>query len=156
MNYWLMKSEPSTYSIDHLKRDRRTEWEGVRNYQARNYLRDGMKKGDLALFYHSSTQPAGVAGLAKVSRDAAPDPTQFDKKSPYYDDASELAQPRWVSVELAFVEKFENFVPLELIKADPRLRGMEVARRGSRLSVQPVEKNAFDRILELGRSRAKR
>jgi predicted RNA-binding protein with PUA-like domain len=155
MNYWLMKSEPTVYSIDDLKRDRNTEWEGVRNYQARNHMRDTMKKGDLVLFYHSSTQPTGVAGLAKVSRAAAPDPTQFDKKSSYYDSTSQPAEPRWISVELSFMEKFQTFVPLDLIKNEPRLRGMEVTRRGSRLSVQPVAKTALERILELGGSRVK-
>ena len=139
-----MKSEPESYSIDDLKRDRRTPWNGVRNYQARNHMR-AMKKGDLVLFYHSRSQPPAVAGLAKVVKEAYPDPTQFDRKSEYHDQKSAKDAPRWWMVDLGFVERFGVAVPLSVIKADRRLAGM-VLVNNSRLSVQPVTDQEFDRV----------
>ena len=107
-NYWLMKSEPNTYSIDDLKKDAKTIWDGVRNYQARNFMMRDMQVGDTVLFYHSSADPSGVSGIAKVSRKALPDPTQFDKKSKYYDPKSTKEKPRWYCVEVSYQEKFKN------------------------------------------------
>ena len=138
-----MKSEPNVYSIDDLRRDRRTAWTGVRNYQARNNMR-AMKKGDLVLFYHSSTAPPGVAGVAKVVKEAYPDPTQFDRKSEYHDPKSAKEDPRWWLVDVAFVRRFDETLPLVTIKADKRLADM-VLVNNSRLSVQPVKAREFDR-----------
>ena len=146
-HYWLMKSEPDVFSIDDLRRDGRAPWDGVRNFQARNNMR-AMKKGDLVLFYHSSTEPPGVAGLARVAREAFPDHTAWEKKSEYYDPRSKPEKPLWMMVEIEFVEAFPKYVPLDRLKSDPRLTGMLVARRG-RLSVQPVEEKHFRRVLEM-------
>ena len=137
MRYWLIKSEPSTYSIDDLKEDGKTCWEGVRNFQARNFLRDQMKKGDLALFYHSSAEPPGVAGACRIAKEGYPDTSS--------------KETGWVRVDVEFVSKFKHFVPLDRIKADLKLKGMLVARRGMRLSVQPVEKTHFDEVTRLGK-----
>ena len=136
-----MKSEPEVYSIDDLRRDRRTAWNGVRNYQARNHMR-AMKQGDLVLFYHSSSDPAGVAGVAKVVKEAYPDPTQFDRKSEYHDAKSSPDDPRWWLVEIAFVERFTDTVTLASIKAEQRLQDM-VLVNNSRLSVQPVAADEY-------------
>ena len=134
MNHWLIKSEPTTYSIDDLKKDGQTYWDGIRNYQARNFMRDKMKKGDLALFYHSSAEPPGVAGICRVAKEAYP----------------EKKEPEWVGVEVEFVKKFKRFVPLEELKANKKLQGMLVLKRGMRLSVQPVEKVHFEEVVHLG------
>lgn len=146
--YWLMKSEPDVYSIDHLERDGTESWEGVRNYQARNFLRD-MAVGDLAIFYHSSAKPPGAAGVCKISREAYPDNTQSDKKSKYYDPKSKKEDPRWSMVDVSFVEKFKEPVSLKALKDDPELEGMRVTQKGSRLSVQPVDKAHFKRVLKM-------
>jgi predicted RNA-binding protein with PUA-like domain len=151
--YWLMKTEPGTYSIDDLERDGTTCWEGVRNYQARNLLRDEVQAGDLVIFYHSNADPPGAAGIAKVARAGYPDPYAFDKRSKYFDPKSDKAKPTWFVVDVAFEEKFASVVPLADLKADPQLKGMLVARRGMRLSVQPVEKEHFSRVRNLGRAR---
>lgn len=145
--YWLMKSEPDVYSIDDLARERVGTWEGVRNYQARNYMRT-MRAGDLAFLYHSSVEPPGLAGLMRVQREAYVDPTQFDPKSPYYDDKSKPEAPRWDRVDVEFIERLPRFVTLEELKADPKCEGMLVIKRGMRLSVQPVEKPAFAHLLK--------
>ncbi len=150
MAYWLMKSEPDVYSIDDLARDGRTHWEGVRNFQARNFMRDQMKVGDEVLFYHSNADPPGVAGLARVVREAYPDPAAWDPRSPYFDEQSSPDQPRWVMVDVAFVEKFPRLVTLDEIRQDPALADMILVKR-SRLSVQPVTAGQFRRILELAR-----
>jgi predicted RNA-binding protein with PUA-like domain len=151
MRHWLIKSEADVYSIDDLNRDGRTAWDGVRNYQARNWMRDDMKPGDLVLFYHSNGDPPGVAGLAKVASAPYDDPTQFDPASPYHDPKSTPQAPRWQLVDFAFVERFPAEVPLPLLKADPSLDGMELLRKGSRLSVQPVTEAHFQRVLALAR-----
>ncbi len=153
---WLMKSEPDVYSIDDLARDGTTTWEGVRNFTARNFMRDGMKVGDLVLYYHSNAEPSGVAGIAKVSRLAYPDPTQFDEKSEYFDPTAKKDEPRWLMVEVAFVEKFPAFVSLETLKKDEALAEMLVVQKGQRLSVQPVEKKHFERVVAMGRARLAR
>jgi predicted RNA-binding protein with PUA-like domain len=152
MNYWLIKSEPDEYSIDDLKNDGSSPWTGVRNYQARNFMRDGMRPGDLVLFYHSSTIPPGVSGLARVASEPYPDPTAFDPKSEYFDPKSSISNPTWMLVDFQFVEKFPTYITLEEIKSSPELQSMRVAQRGSRLSVQPVEKQHFELILERARA----
>lgn len=149
MKYWLMKSEPDVYSIDQLKKDKRTWWEGVRNYQARNFMID-MEVGDLVLFYHSNATPPGIAGIAKVSKPAAPDELQFDKKSEYYDAKSTPEKPRWSCVEVSFVKKFKNFISLPDLRDNAKLADMMVLQKGSRLSVQPVDKKHFELVEKLG------
>ncbi len=149
MKYWLMKSEPSVYAIEDLERDGQTCWEGVRNYQARNLMRDQMRVGDLVLFYHSNADPTGVAGLARVCREAYPDHFAFDPKSSYYDKRSTPDNPVWMMVDVAFVQKFPAVVSLADLKSDSALEGMMVTRRGARLSVQPVEKEHFGRVCNM-------
>lgn len=139
-----MKSEPDVYSIDDLKRDRRTPWNGVRNYQARNQMR-AMKKGDLVLFYHSRSKPPAVAGVAKVMKEVYPDPTQFNRKSEYHDPGSSKDDPRWWLVDVGFVERFANPVTLPAIKSEKRLADM-VLVNNSRLSVQPVTEQEYTRV----------
>jgi predicted RNA-binding protein with PUA-like domain len=150
--YWLVKSEPDVFSIEALRRDGHTHWEGVRNYQARNHLR-AMQLGDWVLFYHSNAKPPGVAGVARVSKEAYPDDSQFDPKSRYYDPDSKREEPRWSLVDVEFVEAFAELVPLDTLKDDASLEGMLVIKRGMRLSVQPVEPKHFKRVLRLGRSK---
>ncbi len=149
VRYWLMKSEPSCYSIDDLKRDRVGMWDDVRNYQARNFMRD-MKKGDKVLFYHSSVGDAtGIVGIAAVAKEAYPDPTQFDITSYKCDPKSTKENPRWSSVDLKFVEKFKEPLTLHELKLDPFFSDMLVVKRGMRLSVQPVHEAHFARIRSL-------
>ncbi|OHB25776.1 MAG: EVE domain-containing protein [Parcubacteria group bacterium RIFOXYD2_FULL_52_8] len=150
MNHWLMKTDVGDYSIDDLKRDKKTAWVGVRNYQARNYMRDQMQVGDLIFFYHSIADPSGIAGVAKVASKPYPDPTQFDKKSKYYDPKATKEKPIWFLVDIAFVKKFKRFVSLEEIKVNPKLAGIMVAQKGCRLSVQPVSAEHFKVIESLG------
>lgn len=142
--YWLMKSEPETYSIDDLARDGRTHWDGVRNFKARNNMR-AMRVGDEVLFYHSSASPPGVAGIARVCREAYPDPAQFDAKSKYHDAKSDRADPRWSMVDVEFVAKAPEVLGLPDIKAEKALAEMELVRYG-RLSVQSVTKAEFERV----------
>ncbi len=149
--YWLMKCEPEAYTIEDLERDGSTTWEGVRNFQARNFLRDDMKKGDGVLFYASNAEPSGVTGLAEVSREAYPDPFAFQKGHVYYDPKSDPANPTWVTVEIRFVEKFPGIVPLSTLKETPGLEKMVVTQKGSRLSVQPVTKQEHEIVRRLGR-----
>ena len=151
---WLMKSEPDVYSIDDLERDGTEPWEGVRNYQARNFMRE-MAVGDLALFYHSNAKPPGVAGVCRISREAYPDATQFDEKSKYFDAKSKMEDPRWSMVDVAFVEKFDEAVSLQELKDDSALEGMLVTQKGSRLSVQPVAKKHFKRVLKMAGAKTK-
>lgn len=146
--YWLIKSEPDTFSIEDLKRDKKAPWDGVRNYQARNFMRDEMQVGDLCLFYHSSANPPGIAGIAKVASKAYPDFTQFERKSPYFDPKSTQEEPRWFLVDMAFVKKFKELIPLNALKADPKLDGMLVRKPGVRLSIQPVSEKHFRYIAE--------
>lgn len=149
--YWLVKSEPETFSIDDLKKKKIASWEGVRNYQARNNLKL-MKVGELVLFYHSSTEPPGVVGLARVVKEAYPDHFAFDRKSAYYDAKTKPEAPRWFMVDLEFAERFPGTLSLERLKSDPKLKTMVVTQRGSRLSVQPVDKAHFDRVCRLARA----
>jgi predicted RNA-binding protein with PUA-like domain len=136
--YWLMKSEPGIYSIADLKRDGATCWEGVRNYQARNFMRDEMQIGDGVLFYHSQAQPMGIYGIAEVVRNAYPDHTAFDPEARYYDAKSDPANPTWLMVDIAYVATLDPPITLETLKKMPGLEKMMVIQRGSRLSVQPV------------------
>jgi len=149
-SYWLLKSEPNCYGIDDLKRDKQTGWDGVRNYQARNLMRDQMHVGDLALFYHSSAEPTGVAGVAKVVGPARPDPTALDPKNDHFDPKATAKDPIWMLVDVAFVAKFPKFVSLDDLRNEDRLQGIMVLARGSRLSVQPVSPEHFKIICELG------
>jgi predicted RNA-binding protein with PUA-like domain len=148
MRYWLMKSEPDEFSIDDLVRAKRqsTPWFGVRNYQARNYMRDDMRIGDRALFYHSSCPEPGVTGIVEVSRLAYPDTTQFDRKSPYYDAKSTRDAPRWFHVDVKLVRK-TRLVPLAELHATPGLEDMVTLRRGNRLSITPVTADEW-RVIE--------
>lgn len=152
-SYWLMKTEPDVFSIDDLeKRPGQTEhWDGVRNYQARNFMRDEMKVGDLILFYHSNATPPGVAGVAEVASKAYPDHTQFDKKSKYYDPKAREENPRWYMVDVKFVEKFKTFIPLDELKNHEFLGEMRLLQKGNRLSVMPVEADEFKYIKKLGK-----
>ena len=145
-----MKSEPDVYSIDDLARDGSTSWEGVRNYQARNFMRDDMRVGDRVLFYHSSADPPGVAGLARVSRAGYPDPSARDPASDYHDEKATDADPRWYMVDVEFVEKFPRLVTLDDLRAAPGLEKMLVLNR-SRLSVQPVTDAEYEAVVRLGR-----
>ncbi len=142
--FWLVKSEPGTYSIDDLARDGSTCWDGVRNYKARNNMR-AMSVGDAVLFYHSNANPPGVVGLARVCRKAYPDPAQFDRKSKYFDAKSTREKPRWDMVDIEFVARAEHPVTLSDIKSEPSLAEMELVRYG-RLSVQSVAKDEFERV----------
>ena len=151
MKYWLLKSEPNCYSIDDLKRDKVEMWDGTRNYQVRNMMRDDMKVGDLALFYHSNAgKETGVVGEMKIVKEAYPDPTQFDPKSEHPDLKSDPANPRWLCVDVKFIQKFKNLVSLQEIKLDPKFEGMPLVKKGNRLSVFPVSKKHFDRVVKLG------
>ncbi|MDX1680659.1 MAG: EVE domain-containing protein [Akkermansiaceae bacterium] len=149
MNYWLIKSEPDVFSIDDLKKVKREPWDGVRNYQARNFMMKEMKPGDLALFYHSNAKPPGVAGIAKVASETYPDPTQFKPKAKYYDPKSKKDNPRWWLVDFEFVKKFKEEIPLETLKNDKQLSEMMVCQKGSRLSITPVEAKHYKRIIKL-------
>ncbi|MGZ3797159.1 MAG: EVE domain-containing protein [Pseudobdellovibrionaceae bacterium] len=150
MNYWLMKSEPEVYSIEQLEKDKTTWWEGVRNYQARNFMMKEMKVGDLVLFYHSNAEPSGVAGIARVSNLAQPDKTQFNKKSEYYDEKATQEKPQWFCVQVEYVKKFKQVVPLAKLREVKPLADMLVLKKGSRLSVQPVSENHFVLVKNLG------
>ena len=150
--YWLMKSEPTDFSIDDLERVVTEPWTGVRNYQARNFMME-MKKGDRVLFYHSNAEPPGVAGVAEVVREAYPDTAQFDPKSDYFDPKSPQDKPRWFMVDVGFVQRFPAVLPLPELKAEAALEGMEVLRKGSRLSGTAVSKEHFDHVLKLARKR---
>ena len=149
MRYWLVKTEPSVYSIDDLAKDGATDWTGVRNYQARNFLVE-MRAGDKVLVYHSNAEPPGVAGVAEVSEEAKPDKTQFDRKGEYFDEKATVSKPRWFCPELQFVSKLKRLVPLEQLRAQPALSGMALLQKGSRLSVTPVTADEFQRIVKLG------
>ena len=153
MKHWLMKCEPAAYTIDDLKRDGTTSWEGVRNYQARNFIRDEMKAGDKVLFYASNADPSGVTGIAEISREAYPDKFATKKGHSYYDEKATKDDPIWYMVDIRFVEKFPEIVPLDTLKSTPGLEDMVVTKKGSRLSIQPVTKPEFEIVTKLGRRR---
>ena len=144
-----MKSEPDAYSIDDLQRDKREPWDGIRNYQARNMMRDDMKVGDKVFFYHSNCKEPGIVGIMKVVSKPYPDPTQFDPDSKYYDSKSDPEAPRWILVDVGFVRKTKRNIALAEIKAHPGLDDMILTRKGNRLSVMPVSKEHWDIILSL-------
>ena len=153
MNHWLMKTEPDEFSIDDLARVKREPWSGVRNYQARNYLK-AAERGDLVLIYHSSCPEPGVAGIGTVVRAAYPDPTQFDRKSDYYDPNSPRDEPRWVALDVGYKRKLRRLIPLEQLRAHAaELDGLALLQRGSRLSVIPVTPQHYDFILKLERGK---
>lgn len=137
MKYWLMKSEVTDYSIDDMARDQSTDWTGVRNYQARNFMRDEMSPGDLAFFYHSNAEPSGIAGVIRISGPAKPDLTQFDRKSKYYDETATKDKPRWMLRQVEFVKKL-NFISLDQIRKIPACKNMLILQKGTRLSITPV------------------
>ncbi|CAK0744293.1 EVE domain-containing protein [Gammaproteobacteria bacterium] len=151
MNYWLMKSEPDVFSIQHLKAmpDQTEHWNGVRNYQARNLMRDQMSVGDLAFFYHSSCASPGIVGIIEIVRKGYPDHTAFDPTSEYYDPTATLAQPRWYMVDVRYVREFTHPVSLARLKNYPELAAMPLLRKGNRLSVMPVTPEQWDFILTL-------
>lgn len=153
MRYWLMKSEPDAYSIDDLAKEKQACWDGVRNYQARNFMRDEMEIGDRVLFYHSNAKPPGVVGIAEVCSEPYPDHTQWDRKSKYYDPKAPRKEPRWMMVDIAFVEKFPEIIPLETLKNEGKLDGMLLLKKGMRLSVQPVETAHYKLIVKMGQQR---
>ncbi len=150
MRYWLMKSEPGAYSIDDLARDKREVWDGVRNYQARNYLRE-MRAGDLAFFYHSNCKPPGVAGLLRISKENVVDPTQFDPESRYFDPKSSREKPRWQTVEVEFVEKFPNYISLPQLRSLFSEEELPLLKRGYRLSVLPLSDDVAKKLLALAK-----
>ena len=148
MNYWLMKSEPDVYSIAKLKLDKSSIWDGVRNYQARNFMRE-MSLGDLVFFYHSNTKTPGIVGLMRVVETNIADPTQFDINSEYYDAKSQLDSPRWQTVKVEFVEKFAKLISLDELKQEFSVDELLVVRKGNRLSVMPVSESAAQKILKM-------
>jgi len=151
--YWLMKSEPNAYSIDDLKRDDTTYWDGVRNYQARNFMRDDMKVGDKVIFYHSNTEPPAAVGVAEVIKESYPDFTAFDPNDLHFDPKSKEEKPTWYMVDIKFIEKFKRPVPLKEMKENPKLQNMKLVQRGNRLSVMPVSKDEFNEILRMSKNK---
>ena len=143
--YWLMKTEPDVYSIDHLARDKKTYWDGVRNYQARNFIRDEMQPGDKVFFYHSNAEPPGIAGVAAVASKGYPDPSAFDSKDVHYDSKSKKDNPAWYVVDIRFVKKFKQLISLEELKKIKGLQQMALFTT-ARLSVQPVRENEWEII----------
>jgi len=150
-NYWLMKSEPDAFSIDDLKAmPKKTDfWDGVRNYQARNFMRDDMKKGDMVFFYHSNCKEPGIVGTMVVSKEAYADATALDKKSKYYDPKASKENPRWFAVEVTYKKKFKHPITLSELKANPKLEDFALVRKGNRLSVMPVSKENWDAIMDM-------
>ncbi|MCB1197030.1 MAG: EVE domain-containing protein [Deltaproteobacteria bacterium] len=155
-NYWLMKTEPNTFSIQDLEKapHQTTCWEGVRNYQARNMLRDDVKKGDMVLFYHSNTEPVGVHGTAKVVKPGYPDHFQFEPKSKYYDPKASPERPRWFMVDIKHQQTFQQPVTLQTLRTVDALQDMKLLQKGQRLSVQPVTKTQWDLIVKMGATRS--
>ncbi|HVG08505.1 MAG TPA: EVE domain-containing protein [Thermoanaerobaculia bacterium] len=151
--YWLLKCEPAAYTIEDLERDGTTTWEGVRNFQARNSMRDDMQKGDGVLFYASNAEPSGVSGVAEISKPGYPDPYAFQEGHKYHDPKSDPDNPTWYMVDIRFVERFPEIIPLSTLKETSGLEDMVVNQKGSRLSVQPVTKEEFAIVRRLGRKK---
>ena len=151
MNYWLFKSEPSTFSIDDLEKkpSQTTCWDGIRNYQVRNFLRDSIHKGDLAFFYHSSCPTPGIVGIMEVVSEGYPDPTSWKPTAPGYDPKSTPESPRWYMVDVRLKKKFKRLLPLDEIKKHPVLSKMTLAKQGNRLSITPVTETEWKAVLEL-------
>lgn len=151
VSYWLMKSEPNSYSVQDLKRDKTAFWDGVRNYQARNFMMKDMKKGDKVLFYHSNAQPSGVTGLAVVCAKAKPDLTALDKNSQYYDPKATKENPRWFAVTVSFVSVFNKIISIGELRQEKVLQNMTLLKKGQRLSVLPVTKNEYEHIVRMSK-----
>lgn len=149
MRYWLMKSEPDVYGFDDLKKEKTDHWDGIRNFQARNFMRDQMEKGDLAFFYHSNCVEPGIAGIMKIHNPAYPDFTAFDPKQKYYDAKSDPSNPRWYMVDVKYLRKLKRLVTLRELKLHKTLADMRLLKRGNRLSILPIEKKEWDYILNL-------
>lgn len=149
--YWLVKSEPNAYSIDDLVKDRKTHWDGVRNYQARNFMRDDMKIGDKVLFYHSNADPTAVVGICEVVKEGYPDFTAFDPEDKHFDPKSKEDNPTWIMIDIKIENKFVRPVTLEEIKENSKLQNMRLVQRGNRLSVMPAEKKEFDEIIRMSK-----
>jgi predicted RNA-binding protein with PUA-like domain len=152
MKYWLVKSEPEVFSIDDLakSKNKTTYWDGVRNYQARNYMRDEMKIGDQVIFYHSNSEPPGAAGICEVVKEGYPDFTAFDPEDPHYDPKSKKDNPAWMMVDVKLVKKFSSFVSIDDMRSNGKLQKMQLLQRGNRLSVMPVTKEEFGEIVKMG------
>ena len=150
--YWLMKSEPDVFSIDDLAKSKNqtTYWDGVRNYQARNFIRDEMKIGDKVIFYHSNSKPPAAVGICEIVKEAYPDFTAFDPESPHYDPKSKKDNPAWMMVDVKLVMKFKNFVSIDIMRQNKKLKKMQLLQRGNRLSVMPITKEEFDEIVKMG------
>lgn len=151
MKHWLMKTEPEVFSIDDLAKVKSSLWDGVRNYQARNFMTSGMAIGDEVLFYHSNAEPSGIAGRARVVGAAEPEPSQFDKKSEYYDPKATRATPRWFGIKVGFVEKFSRVISLQELREEKPLKDIAVIKRGQRLSIQPVSPKEFEWICQMAK-----
>ncbi|MFW6375161.1 MAG: EVE domain-containing protein [Guyparkeria sp.] len=149
MAYWLMKSEPDAFSIDDLERVGTEPWDGIRNYQVRNMIRDEMKPGDRAFFYHSNTKVPGIVGIMEIVSQPRPDPTAFDPDAKYHDPKSDPDKPRWLLVDVKYVRHTKRVIPLNELKADPALEEMPLVRRGNRLSIMPVTEDQWEHILSL-------
>jgi len=149
MQYWLMKSEPDTYGIDDLERFGVDHWDGIRNYQARNFMRDGMQVGDQAFFYHSNCDEPGIVGIMEVAREAYPDHTAFDPEDKHFDDKSDPDKPRWFMVDVRLVRKLKRVITLRELKTYKTLANMRLVQRGNRLSIMPLTKKEWDFILKL-------
>ncbi|NKB64850.1 MAG: EVE domain-containing protein [Gammaproteobacteria bacterium] len=149
MQYWLMKSEPDAFSIDDLQKVGTEPWDGIRNYQARNFMRDDMKIGDLVFFYHSSCKIPGIVGLMEVASESYPDFTAFDSNEKYFDSRSNPEKPTWMMVDVKFVQKLAVPITLQSLKQNPKLDGMRLLQKGNRLSIMPVEKVHWDTIMDM-------
>ncbi|MEJ2481113.1 MAG: EVE domain-containing protein [Acidihalobacter sp.] len=149
MQYWLMKSEPDVFGIDDLERVGREPWDGIRNYQARNFMRDRMQVGDKAFLYHSNADPIGIAGIMRIASTPYPDPTAFDPEAKYYDPKSDPENPRWQLVDVEFERKLKRVITLAELRTHPELEGMALLRKGNRLSIMPVEPEHWELILGL-------
>ncbi len=152
MSYWLFKTEPDVYSIDDLKKEkmRITSWEGVRNYQARNFMRDDMKRGDLGFFYHSNCSQPGIVGVVEVVKNGYPDHTSWNSKSKYFDPKSTQENPRWFMVDVKYLRVFEKTITLAELKGNPKIKDFALVKKGSRLSVMPVPSEVWELILKMG------
>jgi predicted RNA-binding protein with PUA-like domain len=154
MAHWLMKSEPDCYGIQHLEKEGTGMWEGCRNYTVRNFLRDAMKPGDKAFFYHSNADPTGIVGIMEIVGEGYPDPTQFDKKSEYYDARSSKDNPRWYTRDVKFVRRLKRAIPLSELKSTPGLEDMAVTKKGQMLSITPVTESEWNIVLALEKVKA--